>query len=1640
MSEGPRRTACGVRAWRHVVRGLLLLVALAFVGGAFAQAPERDFDHLRTGFALSGAHTTTRCESCHVGGLFKGTPKDCAACHVSGARLARTNVVMNSNHIPTSQACESCHNTRVFSGARMNHSGVTRGSCTTCHNGAQAGGKSTNHVRTTASCDTCHATAAWRPVANFDHAGVATGSCASCHNGSQATGPGASHTPYTQVAAIASASCDSCHKSGFRAWTPARLHSSVGVSGQCATCHVSSKPGDALHAGQTVCENCHRTTTTWLGAKVDHTTFTAATVCSSCHNGSSASGKNATHVPVGATNCVSCHSVTAWKPTNFNHTQVAVTAQCSSCHTGSFPPADGKPSNHTPYNLVAAVSGSNCDTCHKAGYTSWTPATLHASVSLSMQCSTCHLAGKPNNAVHTGQNTCENCHKGITTWTGAKVDHSSYTVATDCSSCHNGSGASGKNATHVPVGATNCISCHSVTAWKPTNFNHTQVAVTAQCSSCHTGSFPPADGKPSNHTPYNLVAAVSGSNCDTCHKAGYTSWTPAKVHGNTTITVQCASCHLAGKPNNTVHTGQNTCENCHKGTTTWTGAKVDHGNYTAATDCSSCHNGSGASGKNATHVPVGATNCISCHNVSGWRPTKFNHTQVAVTAQCASCHTGSYPPADGKPAAHTPYQLVAAVSGSNCDTCHKAGYTSWTPAKVHGNTTITVQCASCHLAGKPNNTVHTGQNTCENCHKGTTTWTGAKVDHGNYTAATDCSSCHNGSGASGKNATHVPVGATNCISCHNVSGWKPTKFNHTQVAVTAQCASCHTGSYPPADGKPAAHTPYQLVAAVSGSNCDTCHKAGYTSWTPAKVHGNTTITVQCASCHLSARPSTPIHTGQTVCETCHTSTSNWATAKVDHAAFTAATVCSSCHNGSSASGKSATHVPVGATNCISCHSVTAWKPTNFNHTQVPVTAQCSSCHTGSFPPADGKPSNHTPYNLVAAVSGSNCDTCHKAGYTSWTPAKVHGNTTVTTQCATCHASAKPNTTIHIGQTVCENCHRTTTTWLGAKVDHTTFTAATKCGSCHNGSASGKNATHVPVGATNCISCHSVSGWKPTNCNHTQVAVTAQCSSCHTGSFPPADGKPSNHTPYNLVAAVSGSNCDTCHKAGYSSWTPAKVHGNTTVTTQCATCHASAKPNTTIHVGQTVCENCHRTTTTWLGAKVDHATFTAATVCSSCHNGSSASGKNATHVPVGATNCISCHSVTAWKPTNFNHTQVPVTAQCASCHTGSFPPADGKPSNHTPYNLVAAVSGSNCDTCHKAGYTSWTPAKVHGNTTVTTQCATCHASAKPNTTIHIGQTVCENCHRTTTTWLGAKVDHTTFTAATVCSSCHNGSSASGKNATHVPVGATNCISCHNVTAWKPTSFNHTQVAVTAQCSSCHTGSFPPADGKPSNHTPYNLVAAVSGSNCDTCHKAGYTSWTPAKVHGNTTVTTQCATCHASAKPNTTIHIGQTVCENCHRTTTTWLGAKVDHTTFTAATVCSSCHNGSSASGKNATHVPVGATNCISCHNVSGWKPTKFNHTQVAVTAQCASCHTGSYPPADGKPAAHTPYQLVAAWCRARTATPATRRATRRGRRPRCTATRRSPRNARPATHRPSPTRPFTSGRRCARTATAPPPPG
>jgi hypothetical protein len=311
-----------------MTRRILLVAALILLSGqAFAQSSGgRDFNHVQTLFPLTGAHMQARCESCHVGGRFKGTPTQCAFCHEAGSRMS--SVVKPRNHMPTAQTCDSCHNTTTFAGARFNHIGIAPGSCMSCHNSMTAPGKPANHIATTASCDSCHRTTAWSP-AGFNHMGVAPGTCATCHNGARAAGKPANHV-------MTAAACDSCHRT--TAWIPATFSHTAVAPGTCAICHNGSqatgKPANHIMTTAS-CDSCHRTSA-WIPATFSHATVAPGS-CAACHNGSSARGKPANHF-VTTQSCDTCHRTTAWLPvTAYTHKSPyyrphAAGVTCLSCH------------------------------------------------------------------------------------------------------------------------------------------------------------------------------------------------------------------------------------------------------------------------------------------------------------------------------------------------------------------------------------------------------------------------------------------------------------------------------------------------------------------------------------------------------------------------------------------------------------------------------------------------------------------------------------------------------------------------------------------------------------------------------------------------------------------------------------------------------------------------------------------------------------------------------------------------------------------------------------------------------------------------------------------------------------------------------------------------------------------------------------------------------------------------------------------------------------------------------------------------------------------------------------------------------------------------------------------------------------
>jgi hypothetical protein len=469
------------------ITGLMTILVL-FNNSLFAAPAAKtssDFNHMQTGFTLSGAHTKIECETCHVGGLFKGTPTACDGCHAIGRRVIATP--KPASHVVTNQPCDACHtNTVTFNGIRFNHIGVMPKTCMNCHNGINAPGKPGGHLLTTSQCDSCHRNSAWVP-AGFDHLSATptvVGRCAQCHNNVQALGKPANHV-------VTTAQCDTCHtNTNYVSFAGLKFDHAGVIPGQCGTCHTGQMSGAPVQTPTHIpysglgCDNCHATppAATAFNAPLpamNHGAVSALT-CSKCHNGSyttqagtlgmGAQAKTPNHVST-ATECNVCHySFTSFANGVMNHSAVtpAVTGRCNDCHLTGAGGAKQKPAVHIPTN-------NQCDGCHSGFVTFQGSATMNHAIEAAQRCDICH------NGSYTGEGSklggakaktsisnhiptaitdpldCNTCHASTTSFTTEKMNHNGALGGTgtqkDCKTCHNNGTNYAGNMTKMTLGS-----------------------------------------------------------------------------------------------------------------------------------------------------------------------------------------------------------------------------------------------------------------------------------------------------------------------------------------------------------------------------------------------------------------------------------------------------------------------------------------------------------------------------------------------------------------------------------------------------------------------------------------------------------------------------------------------------------------------------------------------------------------------------------------------------------------------------------------------------------------------------------------------------------------------------------------------------------------------------------------------------------------------------------------------------------------------------------------------------------------------------------------------------------------------------------------------------------------------------------
>jgi hypothetical protein len=334
--------------WRSKLALSAFVVSSALLVSTPFEAQEPDFDHTESRFLLTGSHENVRCEACHIAGVFRGTPTDCAFCHDGTGMRAESGKPLD--HVPTSNRCEDCHTSVTWEQVRFDHAAVT-GSCSSCHDGFVARGKSNDHILTNADCNLCHIEVTWNAI-RFDHSAV-TGSCSSCHNDIEATGKPNDHV-------VTSRECDTCHSR--RAWRPASFDHS-GITAPCSSCHdgIEARGKEDGHIQTSAeCDLCH-STRAWSPATFDHSAVTGS--CSNCHNGIEATGTPDGHF-TSSSECDLCHTTNRWMPSTFRHMSGNYPGDhsgnlgCTQCHTAN---------NETVQWPFPSLQ-PDCAACHRSDY------------------------------------------------------------------------------------------------------------------------------------------------------------------------------------------------------------------------------------------------------------------------------------------------------------------------------------------------------------------------------------------------------------------------------------------------------------------------------------------------------------------------------------------------------------------------------------------------------------------------------------------------------------------------------------------------------------------------------------------------------------------------------------------------------------------------------------------------------------------------------------------------------------------------------------------------------------------------------------------------------------------------------------------------------------------------------------------------------------------------------------------------------------------------------------------------------------------------------------------------------------------------------------------------------------------------
>jgi hypothetical protein len=336
---------------------------------------------------------------------------------------------------------------------------------------------------------------------------------------------------------------------------------------------------------------------------------------------------------------------------------------------------------------------------------------------------------------------------------------------------------------------------------------------------------------------------------------------------------------------------------------------------------------------------------------------------------------------------------------------------------------------------------------------------------------------------------------------------------------------------------------------------------------------------------------------------------------------------------------------------------------------------------------------------------------------------------------------------------------------------------------------------------------------------------------------------------------------------------------------------------------------------------------------------------------GVTDCTTCHELSTGQP----------TFKCLDCHTEIAWRIRARKGLHAAYNIEAG-SSQECVTCHSEhngedfALTKWDLKTFNHRQTgwgldgkhTGLACSPCHSQERLSKSERADIKI-KDLNRT---FLGVSPS---------CTTCHQ-DHHNGR------LGA-NCLQCHNTIDWKALSignFDHsltryplTGLHAQVACQQCHT---PGSDKQGPDKQP--RYAGIPFANCTDCHSdphRGGFSQTCQSCH-STTGWAKIATAvldrtldHSKTNYPLLGKHAEVDCARCH--------AKGDFKKPLAFQKCSDCHKPDPHGGQFAQR-PSGSE-CSSCHNVEGFKPSTFGlkeHAQIAyplqgkhAALQCGQCH-------------------------------------------------------------------------------------